>query len=401
MPRDFWLYLAGLPLSSPEAEMFRALYFGKGRHAKMQDKDTHFMQMALELAEKGRGAVAPNPMVGAVIVKDGRIIGSGYHEKIGEGHAEVNAFRSANEDVAGATIYVTLEPCSHYGKTPPCSDKIIEKKIGRVVIAALDPNPLVSGRGVKKLQAAGIEVVTGVLAEESSRLNEIFMKYIVKKEPFVVMKAAMSLDGKIATRTGESQWITGPAARERVHQLRSALSGIMVGVQTVIMDNPQLTSRIPGGKNPVRIIVDSTLRIPMEAKVLQNQDTSTTIIATTDRADRNKAALLEEAGIEILTVPVKDGRTDLKALMGALGERGIDSILLEGGATLNFSALQAGIVDKLQVYIAPKLIGGETAKTPVGGEGIEKLSQAFSVIELKASTVGEDILLEGYISKNE
>lgn len=367
----------------------------------MQDKDTHFMQMALELAEKGRGAVAPNPMVGAVIVKDGRIIGSGYHEKIGEGHAEVNAFRSANEDVAGATIYVTLEPCSHYGKTPPCSDKIIEKKIGRVVIAALDPNPLVSGRGVKKLQAAGIEVVTGVLAEESSRLNEIFMKYIVKKEPFVVMKAAMSLDGKIATRTGESQWITGPAARERVHQLRSALSGIMVGVQTVIMDNPQLTSRIPGGKNPVRIIVDSTLRIPMEAKVLQNQDTSTTIIATTDRADRNKAALLEEAGIEILTVPVKDGRTDLKALMGALGERGIDSILLEGGATLNFSALQAGIVDKLQVYIAPKLIGGETAKTPVGGEGIEKLSQAFSVIELKASTVGEDILLEGYISKNE
>jgi len=367
----------------------------------MQDKDTYFMQLALELAEKGRGAVAPNPMVGAIIVKDGRIIGSGYHEKIGEGHAEVNAFRSAIEDVAGATIYVTLEPCSHYGKTPPCSDKIIEKKIGRVVIAALDPNPLVSGRGVKKLEDAGIEVVTGVLAEESSRLNEIFMKYIVKKEPFVVMKAAMSLDGKIATRTGESQWITGPAARERVHQLRSALTGIMVGVQTVIMDNPQLTSRIPGGKNPVRIIIDSTLRIPLEAKVLQDQDTAKTIIATTERADRNKAAQLEEAGIEILTVPAKDGRTDLKALMRVLGERGIDSILLEGGATLNFSALEAHIVDKVQVYVAPKLIGGETAKTPVGGEGIEKLSQAFSVIELKASTVGEDILLEGYLSKKE
>ncbi|MFZ2575811.1 MAG: bifunctional diaminohydroxyphosphoribosylaminopyrimidine deaminase/5-amino-6-(5-phosphoribosylamino)uracil reductase RibD, partial [Trichococcus flocculiformis] len=282
-----------------------------------------------------------------------------------------------------------------------CSDKIIEKKIGRVVIAALDPNPLVSGRGVKKLQAAGIEVVTGILAEESSRLNEIFMKYIVKKEPFVVMKAAMSLDGKIATRTGESQWITGPAARERVHQLRSALTGIMVGVQTVIMDDPQLTSRIPGGKNPLRIIVDSTLRIPLEAKVLQDQDVAKTLIATTEWADRNKAALLEAAGIELLTVPTKDGRTDLKALMKVLGERGIDSILLEGGATLNFAALQAGIVDKVQVYIAPKLIGGETAKTPVGGEGIEKLSQAFSVIELKASTVGEDILLEGYLSKNE
>jgi diaminohydroxyphosphoribosylaminopyrimidine deaminase/5-amino-6-(5-phosphoribosylamino)uracil reductase len=359
------------------------------------------MQMALELAEKGRGAVAPNPMVGAIIVKDGRIIGAGYHEKFGEGHAEVNAIRSATEDVAGATIYVTLEPCSHYGKTPPCSDKIIEKKIGRVVIAALDPNPLVSGRGVKKLQAAGIEVVTGILAEESSRLNEIFMKYIVAKEPFVVMKAAMSLDGKIATRTGESQWITGPAARERVHQLRSALSGIMVGVQTVITDDPQLTSRIPGGKNPLRIIVDSTLLIPLEAKVLQNQELAKTIIATTERADRNKAALLEAAGIELLTVPAKDGRTDLKALMRALGERGIDSILLEGGATLNFSALQAGIVDKVQIYIAPKLIGGETAKTPVGGEGIEKLSQAFGVLDLKASSVGEDILLEGYLAKNE
>ncbi len=366
----------------------------------MHNQDTHYMQLALELAAKGRGTVAPNPMVGAVIVKDGRIIGAGYHEKFGEGHAEVNAFRSATEDVAGATIYVTLEPCSHYGKTPPCSDKIIEMKIGRVVIAALDPNPLVSGRGVKKLQAAGIEVVTGVLAEESSRLNEVFMKYIVAKEPFVVMKAAMSLDGKIATRTGESQWITGQAARERVHQLRSALSGIMVGVQTVITDDPQLTSRIPGGKNPLRIIVDSSLRIPLEAKVLQNQDSAKTIIATTEQADRNKAALLEEAGIELLTVPVKDGRTDLKALMRVLGERGIDSILLEGGATLNFAALQAGIVDKVQVYIAPKLIGGETAKTPVGGEGIEKLSQAFGVLDLKASAVGEDILLEGYISKN-
>jgi diaminohydroxyphosphoribosylaminopyrimidine deaminase/5-amino-6-(5-phosphoribosylamino)uracil reductase len=228
------------------------------------------------------------------------------------------------------------------------------------------------------------------------------MKYIVKKEPFVIMKAAMSLDGKIATRTGESQWITGLAARERVHKLRSALTGIMVGVQTIIIDDPQLTSRIPGGKNPVRIIVDSALRIPLEAKVLQNQDTAKTIIATTERADRSKAALLEEAGIELLTVPAKgDGRTDLKALMRALGARGIDSILLEGGATLNFSALEANIVDKVQVYIAPKLIGGETAKTPVGGDGIEKLSQAFSVIELKASTVGEDILLEGYISKNE
>lgn len=366
----------------------------------MHNQDTHYMQLALELAAKGRGTVAPNPMVGAVIVKDGRIIGAGYHEKFGEGHAEVNAFRSATEDVAGATIYVTLEPCSHYGKTPPCSDKIIEMKIGRVVIAALDPNPLVSGRGVKKLQAAGIEVVTGVLAEESSRLNEVFMKYIVAKEPFVVMKAAMSLDGKIATRTGESQWITGQAARERVHQLRSALSGIMVGVQTVITDDPQLTSRIPGGKNPLRIIVDSSLRIPLEAKVLRDQDSAKTIIATTEQVDRNKAALLEEAGIELLTVPAKDGRTDLKALMRVLGERGIDSILLEGGATLNFAALQAGIVDKVQVYIAPKLIGGETAKTPVGGEGIEKLSQAFGVLDLKASAVGEDILLEGYISKN-
>lgn len=367
----------------------------------MSEQDIAYMKLALELAEKGRGAVAPNPMVGAVIVKDGRIIGSGYHEKIGEGHAEVNAFRSATEDVAGATIYVTLEPCSHYGKTPPCADKIIEKKIARVVIAALDPNPLVSGRGVKKILDAGIEVVTGVLADESIRLNEVFMKYIVKKEPFVVMKVAMSLDGKIATRTGESKWITGEPAREQVHRLRSALSGIMVGVQTVIADDPQLTARIPNGKNPVRIIVDSTLRIPLDANVLKNQDLAKTIIGTTAKADREKAALLEQAGIELVTVPEKDGTTDLSALMKILGESGIDSILLEGGATLNFAALDAGIVDKVQIYIAPKLIGGSTSKTPVGGKGIDKLSDAFKVKELTATLVGQDVLLEGYIAKDE
>jgi len=362
--------------------------------------DTFYMQVALELAEKGRGSVAPNPMVGAVIVKDGRIIGSGYHEKFGEGHAEVNAFRSATEDVTGATIYVTLEPCSHYGKTPPCTDKIIEKKIARVVLAALDPNPLVSGRGVKKIRDSGIEVVTGVLADESIQLNEVFMKYIVKKEPFVVLKVAMSLDGKIATRTGESQWITGESARRQVHELRSALTGIMVGVQTVIMDDPQLTARIPDGKNPVRIVVDSTLRLPLDATILKDQDKAKTIIGTTTKADKKKAEQLKKEGIELITVPEKDGQADLNALMKRLGERGIDSILLEGGATLNYAALEAGIIDKVQIYIAPKLIGGETAKTPVGGKGIDKLSEAFKVINLTTNLVGEDILLEGYIEKN-
>lgn len=354
------------------------------------------MELAIELAKKGEGKVNPNPMVGALIVKDGTIIGEGYHEKYGEGHAEVNAFKSLKEDPSGATMYVTLEPCSHYGKTPPCVDKIIQSKIKRVVIGMIDPNPLVSGNGVDKLKRAGIEVKVGVLEDKCKKLNEIFIKYILTKNPFVVLKTAMSLDGKIATRTGESKWITSEKSRLEVHNLRNKLSAIMVGVNTVIKDNPELTCRIENGNDPIRIIVDSTLKIPMDSKVLQNKDNKT-IIVTTKRANINSMQELLKKNIQVIIIEEKNGQVDLSALIKKLGELGIDSILLEGGSTLNYSALEENIVDKVMVYIAPKIIGGESSKTPVGGRGIDKLKDAFKLKDITTNIVDEDILVEGYI----
>lgn len=361
--------------------------------------DEQYMRMALDLAKKGKGWTAPNPLVGAIIVKAGKIIGQGYHEKYGQAHAEVNAIASAEEDVAGATMYVTLEPCSHFGKTPPCSDLLIDKKIKRVVVGALDPNPLVAGKGIERLRANGIEVVTGILEKESQQLNEVFMKYIVTKEPFVVMKNAMSLDGKIATVTGESQWISGEPARRQVHVLRHELSGIMVGIETVLKDDPQLTSRMPNSNNPIRIVVDSQLRIPIASTILTHQEEAQTIIATTSKADKEKVATLKQMGIEIIVTKEKAGRVNLQELMKTLGARGIDSILLEGGATLNFSALEENIVDKVQTYIAPKIIGGKDAKTAVEGAGILSLKEAFPIHRMTAVMVGEDLFLEGYIDK--
>ncbi len=363
-----------------------------------------YMKLALELAKKGIGRVHPNPMVGAVIVKDGKILGQGYHKKCGEGHAEVNAFKDAeekNENVEGAEMYVTLEPCSHFGKTPPCADKIIEKKISKVFIGTLDPNPLVAGRGVKKLKDAGIYVEYGILESECYKLNEVFMKYIVKKEPFVVMKTGMSLDGKIATYSGESKWITEEKSRENVHNLRNELTGIMVGINTVLKDNPQLTCRVNGGRNPIRIIVDSNLKIPMDCKIVNTAKEVETIIATTDKANLDKINSLEDKGVKIIVVPSKNGKVNLKELMTILGKLKIDSILLEGGGTLNFSALEEGIVDKVKIYIAPKIIGGKDSKTPIEGKGIDNLKDAFKITNLSVSTIGEDILVEGYVEKGD
>lgn len=363
-----------------------------------------YMALALELAKKGIGRVHPNPMVGAVIVKDGKILGQGYHQKCGEGHAEVNAFKDAeerNENVEGAEMYVTLEPCSHFGKTPPCADKIIEKKISKVFIGTLDPNPLVAGRGVKKLKNAGIEVEYGILESGCYKLNEVFMKYIVKKVPFVVMKTGMSLDGKIATYSGESKWITGEKSREDVHKLRNELTGIMVGINTVLKDNPELTCRIEGGRNPIRIVVDSNLRIPMECKIVNTAEEVETIVATTDKSNLEKKKKLERKGVKVIVVPSKNEKVDLKELMIILGDLKIDSILLEGGGTLNFSALEQKIVDKVKIYIAPKIIGGETSKTPIEGIGIRNLKDAFKINNLSVSTMGEDILIEGYVEKGD
>jgi len=352
-----------------------------------------YMQIAIDLAKKGCGWVNPNPMVGAVIVKDNEIIGSGYHQKYGELHAERNAIADCKVPITGATLFVTLEPCCHYGKTPPCTEAIIESGISKVVIGSKDPNVLVSGKGMAILKDHGIEVVTGVLTEECSELNQVFFHYIKKKTPFVVLKYAMTLDGKIATFTGKSKWITGETAREFVHQSRHRYAAIMVGVNTVIADDPLLTSRLPNTKNPTRIICDTHLRVPLSSKIIQTAREIPTIIATSCK-DKEKIEQLTQFGCTLLQVPKENGCTDLKQLMRRLGEEHIDSILLEGGSTLNFSALENGIVNKVQAYIAPKIFGGETAKTPVGGIGINEVSQAFSLKNRKITILGDDILLE-------
>ncbi len=369
-------------------------------------EDEKYMKMALDLACLGKGFTNPNPMVGAVIVKDGIVIGKGYHHRCGESHAEVEAFKDAGDaDVSGATMYVTLEPCSHYGRTPPCADKIIEKKIGRVVIGACDPNPLVAGKGIKKLKAAGIDVTTGVLEEESRRLNEIFMKYIVGKEPFVLYKSAMSLDGKIAAASGESQWISCEDSRSEVHQLRKQYMSIMVGSQTVINDDPMLTCRLPdgNGKNPVRIVVDSGLRIPEECNIVKTADEIPTIVVCTAKGagNPNKTKLLKSRGVKILIADEKDGHVDLKKLVKRLGQEGIDSILIEGGATLASAAFESQIIDKVCMYIAPVIIGGAASPTPVGGRGILHLSDAWKLKDLEYRKCGCDICVTGYVCRND
>lgn len=363
--------------------------------------DQYYMERALKMAEKGRGKVNPNPMVGAVIVKDGKIIGEGYHRVYGQAHAEVNAFASCKESAEGATLYVTLEPCSHYGKTPPCVDLVIKEKVSRVVIGNLDPNPLVAGKGIKKLEDQGIAVTVGVLAEECMRLNEVFMKYIVQKEPFVVMKTAMTLDGKIATATGESKWITGEAARKEVHQLRGTLMGIMVGSGTVLKDNPYLTCRLEGGRNPIPIVVDSRLRMPLTSHLVEGAPENGLIVATLASADQLQKELLRQRGVNVIEVEALNGHVNLKALMKQLGALGIDSILLEGGSTLNEGAIKAGVVDRVMSYISPKLVGGEDAKTPIGGEGIDILEKAVLLEALEIHEVGEDFCITGKVKKEE
>lgn len=361
--------------------------------------DIQYMKRALSLAEKGEGFVNPNPMVGCVIVKKGKIIGEGYHRFFGGNHAEIEALKVVSDDPKDSTMYVTLEPCSHYGKTPPCVNAIIENGIKGVVVATLDPNPLVAGNGVKKLRENGIEVITGILMDESQRLNEVFIKYITTKLPFCLMKSAMSLDGKIATKFSDSKWITSTSSREYVHRLRHRYAGIMVGIGTVLVDNPLLTTRIPDfeGKNPIRIIVDSRCRIPLDANVVKTTSKARTLLATTNQADSQKIKVLKEKDVEVLVLPLKNDRVDLNALMEKLGEMGIDSILLEGGGTLNYSALDTGIVDKVSFFIAPKIIGGNLSKTPVEGDGVPLVKSAFSLNDMRTHRFGQDIMIEGYI----
>lgn len=366
--------------------------------ANETENQKKYMRRAIELAQKGTGWTSPNPLVGAVIVKNGEIIGEGYHAKYGDLHAERNALKNCTTSPKGADIYVTLEPCCHHGKQPPCTDALIEAGIQKVYIGSDDPNPLVAGKGIQILRAHGIEVVTHFLKEECDALNDVFFHFIQNKTPYVVMKYAMSMDGKIAAASGDARWVTGEMARKKVHLDRHRYTGIMVGIGTVLADDPVLNCRVENTKNPVRIVCDTRLRIPEVSAIVQTANTIPTIIATASK-NTEKMALLKACGCQILEVPVADGHIDLKVLMQMLGAQGIDSILLEGGAALNWSALQSGIIQKVQTYIAPKIIGGNTAKTPVGGQGILKMSDAFELERQKIEYIDEDIFIESTVRK--
>ena len=364
--------------------------------------DKQYMKMALDLAALATGRTSPNPMVGSVIVKDGQIIGRGYHKKAGTPHAEIHALHEAGEGAKGATIYVTLEPCCHHGRTGPCTEAILSAGIKRAVIAMTDPNPLVAGKGLERLKNSGVEVVSGLLAEEATILNEVFIKYITAQMPFTVLKTAMSLDGKIAAYTGHSKWITGPAAREYVHRLRDSYDAILIGIGTLLADNPSLTTRLSEqdsttGRDPVRIIVDSMARTPTNAKVITQSSDATTIIAVTNAAPQERVRKLIDEGVQIITAG--DGPTvDLPYLFKSLAARDITSILVEGGATINASALNQGLVDKVIWFIAPKIIGGREAPGPIGGQGVAAANDALRLDRISIQHFEEDICIEGYIN---
>ena len=356
--------------------------------------DEYYMRLALQLAESATGQTGVNPVVGCVVVKEGRIVGTGAHLKRGEAHAEVHALNMAGAEAEGATAYVTLEPCSHHGATPPCCDRLIREKVARVVVAATDPNPLVAGRGIARLREHGIAVDVGLLGEESAAMNEAFNKYIVSKRPFVTLKTALTLDGRIATHAGHSKWITGPAAREAVHTLRHRHAAIMVGAETVLADDPELTTRLSvPGLHPVRVVVDSRLRLPETARVLNGA--APTIVLTTERADEGAEARLRALGADVARCG-EGPRVDLAEAMRLLGERGISSVLLEGGGVLNGAMLQAGLVDKLALFYAPIIVGGEGSPSGFAFRGPEAMSEAFRLQDVKLDRYGDDWCVVGY-----
>ena len=368
-------------------------YCPERRGAFFMQSDTEYMRRALALAARGRGWCSPNPMVGCVVVRNGVIFGEGWHEQAGAPHAEVNAYTSCGgADTADATVYVTLEPCNHQGRTPPCADLLLERKPARVVIAMDDPNPHVRGGGAARLRDAGIRVDTGVCEEEAHRLNEAWIAHAKTGVPFVTAKCAMTLDGKIATRAGHSRWVTGEAARAYVHELRHAHDAILVGSRTVMLDNPRLTTRLPGGdgRHPVRVILDAGEYLAEAAAVFAPPREAPTWVATTQNRDYPFAD-------ETLVLPEGPQGVDMLALCRALGERGITSLLMEGGGATLASAFQAGVVNKVCFFVAPKIVGGREAITPVEGEGVADMEEALRVAELRASALGDDILLEGYV----
>ena len=360
--------------------------------------DKYWMRRALRLAEKGRGRTSPNPMVGAILVKDGQKVGESFHAKAGEAHAEILALQKAGKDAGGAALYLNLEPCTHYGRTPPCAPRVIEAGVKRVVVGMEDPNPLVKGKGIEILRQAGLDVEVGVLEKECRKLNEAFCKYVLKKEPFIILKIAATLDGKVATQNGESKWITGEASRRLVHQLRNQVDGILVGIGTVLKDDPMLTARTKGGRDPYRIILDSRLRIPEKAKVI-DQNPEKTILAITELAPKDRMERFEKRGVRVLALDSMDGKVNLRSLLSRLGEMEMLSLLVEGGSEVNGSFLNEGLIDKVLLFLAPKFLGGSQSPGIFGGKGMARLEEALSLNQLKIKKVGEDILLEGYPKK--
>jgi diaminohydroxyphosphoribosylaminopyrimidine deaminase/5-amino-6-(5-phosphoribosylamino)uracil reductase len=360
------------------------------------------MTLALRLAAKGRGTTSPNPMVGAVVVRHGRIIGQGFHHRPGTPHAEILALRQAGKLAQGATLYVTLEPCCHLKKrTPPCVPEILRSSVRRVVIAMQDPNPSVKGKGTAALRWAGLSVMVGVARSEAEALNKPYCHWTKTGRPYVTLKAGMTLDGKLATATGESRWITGEASRREVHHLRCCVDAVLIGVETVLADDPSLTARTGPRLNklarrqPLRIVVDSRLRTPSRARVLAQQDKAKTIIATTAAAPAVRRSALQKKGIEVLTLPAQQGRVSLPALLEQLGRRGITSLLVEGGSEVNAAMLKAQLVDHIRLYMAPLLLGGRNAKSVIGGESPARLAGAIEVRHAVTRFVGNDVVVEG------
>lgn len=364
----------------------------------MDKPDDYYMQRALRLARKGEGRVSPNPMVGAVIVRNNRIIGEGYHERFGGNHAEINAIKEAGERVKGATFYITLEPCTHYGKTPPCVRRIIETRPSRVVIGTEDPNPLVSGKGIKTLNDHGIETKVGILEESCRVLNEKFFHFIRTKRPFVTLKFAQSIDGRIATATGHSQWISSPPSLRLAHKERALHDAVLVGLGTVLKDDPQLTVRLVRGRNPIRVVVDADLRIPLKARILRDQEQARTVIATATRGGGKKRERLDKMGIDVIPVARdRSGRVDLKSLLDELGRREISSLLVEGGASIITSFLREHLVNRLLVVIAPKIIG--KGIEAVGDLRLMKIDRALKVYHRKVMRKGDDIIIDARFYK--
>ncbi|KPJ67526.1 MAG: hypothetical protein AMJ43_04565 [Coxiella sp. DG_40] len=365
----------------------------------------NYMRQALELAELGRKTVAPNPMVGCVIKRGDKVVGSGWHKKAGLPHAEIEALREAGDKAKGANLYVTLEPCCHYGRTPPCVDALIKAQVKSVHIAVRDPNPLVSGQGIKKLKEAGIEVYVGEEREAAEKQNEVFFHYITTKRPFVIAKWAMSLDGRIATDCGHAKWITSVKARKHVHQTRRLMSAVLVGVNTVIKDNPQLTvrlvnNRISKVRHPLRIVLDSTCKIPFDREILNADLPGKTLIATTEKSNQNWRERLLEQGCEVLVLPGNQfGRVDIGALLDELGRREISSLFVEGGSETFTSFVKEGLVNKFHIYIAAKLVGGEKVTTPLLNLDISDMSNALQLTYEKYRMLGDDIFMEAKLTR--